>query len=749
MKTCPVCGQQNNSDASICLNQGCLYSFDSALDNPMTELYTAEKPSFAPGSFISDRYEIVKELGRGGMGIVYLVKDIKLRNRLVALKITHPEIVSKEEARQRFKDEAILCLELLHPNIVRVNNLDEWNNCLYFTMEYIQGKNLRQFIDERQDKKPPFTLEEALLVINPLLDALSYAHKTTIHRDIKPENILILGEYPDIHVKVFDFGIAKVLSASRFTRTAQSMGTAYYMSPEQMQGAKHIDHRSDLYSIGMILYEMLTGKIAAGRFKLPSELVEHIPSEIDEIIEKALSPEPEGRLKDAQEMKSVLSKTVNTFLSGTVKPVEPEVTKISKPMENTPIHCPSCNFEIQVDWKACPGCGTPIDTVKIDEDNFKQKELKKKQPSKKLNSDKVLQKQKRLDLGKKKKKAVPQKEINKTDGHHGQKNKNTLTKKRIEKSIANISPALVIVQKKLKSSNWKLRREAVNFLNSLGSEAKVLLPDVSMLLLDDDEDVLKAASECLLKLGMNESCLPSIKRVISNSNWKIRRNVCNVVGKSTTNTSFAIPEIAKLIADKDEDVRKSVGKYLLKVGMNKSCLPSIKRGVSSSEWKIRMGVCGIVGDSAPSSSFAIESISKCLDDNDEDVRAMAEWSIKRMKGIKTSKPGNSGCFITTAICKSKNLPDDCRELNLMRQFRDTYMIETPELQKDVIEYYQIAPKIVSQVESSGQAKKIWTDLCEQYLLPAVAQCEKGDNDGAYHSYRSMMDNLTKKWLPES
>ncbi|MCD4677405.1 MAG: PEGA domain-containing protein [Desulfobacula sp.] len=310
MKTCPACGQQNKQEASICKNHDCLYIFNSDKDNQKTELYIEEKPFFSPGSFISERYEIVKELGRGGMGIVYLVKDIKLRDREVALKITHPELVSHEEARQRFKDEVILCLELLHPNIVRVNNLDEWNSCLYFTMEYIRGKNLRQFMDDRKNKKLPFTLSETIQLINPLLDALSYAHKTTIHRDIKPENILIQGDFPKINIKVLDFGIAKVLSASRFTRTAQSMGTAYYMSPEQMQGEKNIDHRSDLYSIGMLLYEMITGKIAAGRFKLPSELVEYIPPEIDEIVEKVLSPYPEDRFGNAMEMKTALSSII-------------------------------------------------------------------------------------------------------------------------------------------------------------------------------------------------------------------------------------------------------------------------------------------------------------------------------------------------------------------------------------------------------------------------------------------------------
>ncbi|MCD4678710.1 MAG: SUMF1/EgtB/PvdO family nonheme iron enzyme [Desulfobacula sp.] len=308
MKTCPQCGKQNKQETSTCENQDCLYSFDSGLDSQKTELYASEKPSFAKGSFISGRYEIVKELGRGGMGIVYLVKDIKLRGRQVALKMIHPELVSHEEAKQRFIDEVLLCLDLHHPNIVIVYPLEESEQSLFFTMEYIPGKSLRQVIDERKDNTPPFfTLQETVQVINPVLDALSYAHKTTIHRDIKPENIIFQGGFPDVQVKILDFGIAKVLSASRFTRTAQSMGTAYYMSPEQMQGAKHIDHRSDLYAVGMILYEMLTGYIAAGRFRLPGEIIKNLPEKIDNIVDKVLSPIPDKRHQNATVLKSELS----------------------------------------------------------------------------------------------------------------------------------------------------------------------------------------------------------------------------------------------------------------------------------------------------------------------------------------------------------------------------------------------------------------------------------------------------------
>ena len=306
MKFCPVCGHENSDNATRCTNPDCGYEFYTNSDNHKTRLMDGAGLELEQGSLISGRYEIIKELGRGGMGVVYLVKDAKLRGREVALKMIHPELISHEEARQRFIDEVLLCLDLHHPNIVIVYPIEETDRNLFFTMEYIQGQSLRKLMKDRQDRVPPFTLEEACYVVTQILDALEYAHQTTIHRDIKPENILVQGQFPDVQVKVLDFGIAKVLSASRFTRTAQSMGTAYYMSPEQMQGGKSIDMRSDLYSVGMIFYEMLTGVIAAGRFELPGEIIKGLPPELDKLIEHVLSPRPEIRFDSARSMKQAL-----------------------------------------------------------------------------------------------------------------------------------------------------------------------------------------------------------------------------------------------------------------------------------------------------------------------------------------------------------------------------------------------------------------------------------------------------------
>jgi len=198
MKLCPECSHENREGATVCDN--CQSELDPTVRSQKTVLDKDRPDSFETDSLISGRYRIVKKLGKGGMGVVYLVKDNKLRDRLVALKMTHPELVSHEEARQRFKDEVLLCLELHHPNIVIVHYLEEWDRLLYFTMEYIQGHSLREIMDARKDKHPPFSLEETARVTGQILDALSYAHQTTVHRDIKPENIMIQGTFPDIQV---------------------------------------------------------------------------------------------------------------------------------------------------------------------------------------------------------------------------------------------------------------------------------------------------------------------------------------------------------------------------------------------------------------------------------------------------------------------------------------------------------------------------------------------------------------------
>jgi len=311
MKDCPACLHKNADDAATC--ESCGYEFDSTLEWKKTSIPEVEITDFSTGDMIANRYHVERELGRGGMGVVYLVRDTKLRDREMGLKMIHPNLIDHPETKQLFEDEVLICLDLLHSNIVRVYNLEEWGDRLFFTMEYVPGRSLRQWLTERKKHNPPFSLPEVISVIDPLLEALSYAHQSIIHRDIKPENILISGEFPDVHIKVMDFGIAMSASPTELTHRAHAMGTAYFMSPEQMAGASDIDQRADLYSVGMILYEMLTGDMAIGRFSLPGELVDDLPPELDNVVDKALAPKPEGRFNNAEQMGEALGKVVPIY----------------------------------------------------------------------------------------------------------------------------------------------------------------------------------------------------------------------------------------------------------------------------------------------------------------------------------------------------------------------------------------------------------------------------------------------------
>lgn len=207
------------------------------------------------GKILHDNYLIDKELGAGGMGVVYLARH-KMMAKKFAIKSLRPELAPNKELRTRFLAELNTHSQMEHQNIVQVTDCFEENDLLYVVMEYISGCNLDTKIKEEGRIKEL----DALNLMRQILEAMQYAHqKNIIHRDIKPLNILI-GE--DGRPRVTDFGIAIVSNVSRLTRSSsQAIGTACYMSPEQIKTPLEIDHRSDIYALGILLYEMLTGEV--------------------------------------------------------------------------------------------------------------------------------------------------------------------------------------------------------------------------------------------------------------------------------------------------------------------------------------------------------------------------------------------------------------------------------------------------------------------------------------------------------
>ncbi len=244
------------------------------------------KPEDELGSHVaqvlSANYELENEVGRGGMGIVYCARDRRLK-REIAIKVLPPELSFRADIRQRFLREAETAAQLNHPNIVPIYTVEERDNLVYFVMAYIKGDNL----GVRLQQHGPMPPVEVRRILKEVAEALAYAHnRNVIHRDIKPDNIIIDDETG--RAMVTDFGIARALTDtgdSRLTATGMAIGTPAYMSPEQSAGDKALDGRSDLYSLGVVGYQMLCGQTPFVASNTPSMLVKHLsekPIPVDE-----------------------------------------------------------------------------------------------------------------------------------------------------------------------------------------------------------------------------------------------------------------------------------------------------------------------------------------------------------------------------------------------------------------------------------------------------------------------------------
>lgn len=261
------------------------------------------------GKLLDNRYEILDTIGVGGMAMVYKAYCHRL-HRFVAVKVLRKDLASDAEFRRRFHDEAQAVAMLSHPNIVSIYDVSRGEDLEYIVMELIDGITLKQYMKKKGGK---LTWREAMHYITQILRALGHAHsRGIIHRDIKPQNIMVLR---DGSVRVADFGIARVMSAAQNTLTQEALGSVHYISPEQARGS-HIDERADLYSAGVVLYEMLTGRLPFEGDSPVSVAIQHISSiplsprelnpEIPEALEsitlKAMASNVDRRYKNAEEM---------------------------------------------------------------------------------------------------------------------------------------------------------------------------------------------------------------------------------------------------------------------------------------------------------------------------------------------------------------------------------------------------------------------------------------------------------------
>ena len=313
---CPQCGAALPPGVLAGFCPACLMKQGLAPDTAgPAEAAPFQPPSIEEVSRLFPQIEILSLIGRGGMGAVYRARQPAL-DRVVALKILPPQVATGSNFVERFNREARALAKLNHPNIVAVYEFGQAGGLSYFIMEYVDGVNLREL--ERAGKLSP---PEALRIVPQICEALQFAHdEGIVHRDIKPENILLDKRG---RVKIADFGIAKILGAEQvdLTGTRGTIGTPHYMAPEQMEKPTAVDHRADIFSLGVVFYEMLTGELPLGKFAPPSTRKVEVDVRLDNVVLRALEKDPELRYQNASQVKTA----VDTIAGSAAPPKIPGV----------------------------------------------------------------------------------------------------------------------------------------------------------------------------------------------------------------------------------------------------------------------------------------------------------------------------------------------------------------------------------------------------------------------------------------
>jgi serine/threonine protein kinase/lipopolysaccharide biosynthesis regulator YciM len=309
---CPKCQTDNPDTQKFCGE--CATPLPSPKDIAVTETLETPKEELTTGCTFAGRYQIIEELGKGGMGKLYRALDKKL-NEEVALKLIKPEIASDRKTLERFSNELKVARKIVHKNVGRMYHLSEDRRTHYITMEYVPGEDLKSFIR----RSGQLAVGTTIRIAKQVCDGLAEAHTLgVVHRDLKPSNIMI---DKDGNARIMDFGIARSLKAKGITGAGVMIGTPEYMSPEQIEG-KEVDQRSDIYSLGVILYEMVTGRVPfegdtpfiigvkhkSEEPKDPKELNAQIPEDLSRVILKCMEKDKGERYQSAGEVRSELTK---------------------------------------------------------------------------------------------------------------------------------------------------------------------------------------------------------------------------------------------------------------------------------------------------------------------------------------------------------------------------------------------------------------------------------------------------------
>jgi serine/threonine protein kinase len=331
---CTRCGARLDSHG-LCAR--CLFAVAAAAPSEGGQEAESPAPTLDELAPHFPSYEFLELVGRGGMGFVYRARHRTL-GRTVALKLLPRESAEQHGFAERFAREARVLASLEHPNIVAVHDHGRAGPWWFLAMEFVEGASLRTLMRERA-----IAPRQALALVAQICGALQYAHeRNVIHRDVKPENILVDRGG---RVRILDFGLSKFSGEQgldNLTRADQVMGTPHYMAPEQWERPSEVDHRADIYALGVVFYELLTGELPLGRFAPPSHKVA-IDVRLDEVVLRSLAKEPERRYQHASEVKTHVEHVASTEAATTSTPVEARADTPTKTRASSPTNPPTSN----------------------------------------------------------------------------------------------------------------------------------------------------------------------------------------------------------------------------------------------------------------------------------------------------------------------------------------------------------------------------------------------------------------------
>jgi serine/threonine protein kinase len=341
---CPNCGQATSPAAPVGKPQG-----PPSAARTFSGLETlasgkagraASTQTLTPGKLFADRYLVDRKIGEGGMGVVYVAKDNNTNEEIV-LKLIHPGLVAGEEAMKRLVAEGVTARQIRHPGIVAVYDVGQTDGQPYLTMEYVKGGTLRSWMVNAISSVHEIGVKTAVGIVRSILAGLAEAHRMGIvHRDLSPENILLCGDpaLGDFRLKILDFGIAKAVHGSTPGKSggSGSVGKPLYMAPEQITAPDTVGPSADLYSVTVMLYELLMEAVPQGRWETPSESRADVPKALDKVIERGLMARARSRFQSAQEYGDAL----DAALAVTTAPPPPKDEPAPRPPPPTPPPAP-------------------------------------------------------------------------------------------------------------------------------------------------------------------------------------------------------------------------------------------------------------------------------------------------------------------------------------------------------------------------------------------------------------------------